>query len=133
MGKMLWKDEYSVGNKLLDAQHRRLIELVNRLDGDEPLDRVLEELARYADTHFRDEERLLEAVDYPGLDQQRIQHTAFRAWLDRNLDTYRSDGEASVTNRDLHVYLSVWIANHLMVYDAAFKPWLEKQAASPRH
>lgn len=127
MGTMIWKDEYSVGNELLDAQHRRLLDLVNRLDGDEPLGRVLEELAGYADTHFRDEENLIEAAGYPGLTQQKNQHKAFRAWLDRTLNSCRSDGEASVTRRDLYAYLSVWIANHPMVYDAAFTPWLEKQ------
>jgi hemerythrin-like metal-binding protein len=130
MGKMVWKDEYSVGNELLDAQHRGLLDLVNRLDGDEPLDRVLKELAGYADTHFRDEERLIEAAGFPDLAQQKTQHNAFRAWLDHNLNSYRSGGAASVARRDLYAYLSVWIANHLMVYDAAFKPWLEKPAAS---
>lgn len=127
MGTMVWKDEYSVGNELLDAQHRGLIDLVNRLDGGEPLDRMLEELTLFAGTHFRDEERLLEAAGYPDLVQQKKQHKAFQAWLDRNLDTCRSGGEASVARRDLYAYLSVWIANHLMVYDAAFTPWLEKQ------
>lgn len=127
MGTMVWKDEYSVGNELLDAQHRGLIDLVNRLDGDEPLGRVLEELAGYAEMHFRDEEDLVEAAGYPGLTQQKNQHKAFQAWLDRTLNSCRSGGEASVARRDLYAYLSIWIANHLMVYDAAFTPWLEKQ------
>ena len=130
MGNMVWKDEYGVGSELLDAQHRGLIELVNRLDGDEPLDRVLEELARYAGKHFRDEERLLKAVDYPGLAQQRNHHKAFRAWLDRARGTDRSGGGQSGTRRDLHAYLRVWIANHLLVQDAAFKSWLQEPAAS---
>lgn len=124
MGKMIWKAEYSVGNELLDTQHRKLIEVVNSLDGAEPLERLLEELARYVEVHFRDEERLLEAAGYPDTAQQKFQHKAFQAWLDRTRDTYRSGGELSVARRDLHAYLRVWIANHLQVYDAAFKPWL---------
>ncbi len=127
---MVWKDDYSVGNELLDAQHRGLIELVNRLDSDEPLDRVLEELARYAREHFRDEERLLKAAGYPGIVQQRNQHKAFRVWLDRTRGTERSGGASSGTRRDLHAYLCVWIANHMLVQDAAFKSWLEKRSAS---
>ena len=126
MAKMIWKDEYSVGNELLDAQHQGLLDLVNRLDGDEPLDRLLVELAGYAEKHFRDEEDLIEAAGYPDLIQQKNQHKAFQAWLDRTLGAYRAGGAASVARRDLYAYLSVWIANHLLVYDAAFKPWLEE-------
>lgn len=126
MGRMVWKDDYSVGNAVLDSQHRELMELVNRLDGDEPLSLLLEELARYAAIHFRTEEKLLQAVGYPDLDQQKFQHKAFRAWLDRTLADWDSGGERLVASRDLKAYLRVWIANHLQVYDAAFKPWLKK-------
>lgn len=126
MAKMIWKDEYSVGNELLDAQHRGLLELVNKLDSGEPLDRVLEELAGYAEVHFRDEESVLEATDYPDLAQHKNQHNLFRAWLDRTRGAYRAGGGHAVTRRDLRAYLSVWIANHLLVYDAGFKSWLEK-------
>lgn len=128
MANMVWKDEYSVGNEYLDAQHRGLIELTNRLDGDEPLDRLLKELVHYAGTHFHDEERLLEAVNYPGLAEQRSQHKAFRTWLDGISGAHPSGDGSSAARRDLHAYLRVWIANHLLVYDAAFKSWLDESA-----
>ena len=31
-----------------------------------------------------------------------------------------------MSRRDLHAYLRVWIANHMLVQDAAFKSWLEE-------
>jgi hemerythrin len=125
MGNMVWKEEYSVGNALLDEQHRRLIELVNRVDGDEPLDDILVALQNYAEEHFRDEERLLESVGYPDLDKQQHQHGAFSAWLDRLHRQHREEGDSAVTRHDLQRYLRVWLANHLLVYDMAFKSWLE--------
>ena len=124
MAKMVWKDEYSVGNKMLDTQHRQLIDLVNRLDGNEALDRVLEDLAHYADAHFRDEESLLEAANYPDLDQHRTQHRAFSAWLNWILEQHRSKVDSIAIRGDLQTYLRVWIANHLLVFDMAFKRWL---------
>jgi hemerythrin-like metal-binding protein len=122
---MIWKEEYSVGNDLLDAQHRRLIELVNRVDGEESLDDILAELERYAEEHFRDEERLLESVGYPDLDKQQHQHAAFSSWLERLHREHREDGGGAVTRHDLQRYLRVWLANHLLVYDMAFKSWLK--------
>lgn len=124
MAKMVWKDEYSVGNKMLDTQHQQLLDLVNRLDGNEALDRVLEDLAHYADAHFRDEESLLEAVSYPDLDQHRTQHRAFSAWLNWILEQHRSKVDPIAIRGDLQVYLRIWIANHLLVFDMAFKRWL---------
>ena len=125
MGNMVWKEEFSVGNAMLDEQHRRLVELVNRVDGGEPLDDILAALQDYAEKHFRDEERLLESVGYPDLDKQQHQHGAFTAWLDRLYREHCEEGDSAVTRHDLQRYLRVWLANHLLVYDMAFKSWLE--------
>ena len=57
MAQMEWKDAYSVGNELLDSQHKQLIELVNQLTGEVPLSDVLEGLRRSADTPLRVDSR----------------------------------------------------------------------------
>ena len=36
MAILKWKDSYSVGIKSLDQQHRRLLELINKLSGIDP-------------------------------------------------------------------------------------------------
>ena len=33
MGNMVWREAYSVGNAMLDEQHRGLLDLVNRIEG----------------------------------------------------------------------------------------------------
>jgi hemerythrin-like metal-binding protein len=125
MALMAWKDAYSVGNALLDSQHKQLIELVNDVNGDADLGEVLDGLRRYGDAHFRAEESLLEAARYPDLEQHRKHHEAFRAWLAEVIAARRSGGDAAVARRDVHHYLSIWLANHLLVADKAFEPWLD--------
>ena len=125
MALMVWKDAYSVGNALLDSQHKQLIDLVNELNGDAELAAVLAGLQRYGDVHFRAEESLLEAVGYPDLEQHRKYHQAFRDWLEGVVEAHRSGGDAAVARQDIHNYLCVWLANHLLVYDKAFEPWLD--------
>ncbi len=132
MALMVWKDAYSVGNEELDSQHRQLIELVNRLDGKADLAEVLDGLSHYAETHFRTEEGLLEIVDYPDLEEHRKYHAAFRSWLDGVIATHRSGGDTAVARRDVHHYLCVWLANHLLVHDQAFVPWLGRSGGCRR-
>jgi hemerythrin-like metal-binding protein len=125
MALMVWKDDYSVGNELLDGQHKRLIDLVNDVNGDADLGDVLAGLREYGEAHFKAEESLLEAANYPDLELHRQHHDAFRAWLAEVVAARRSGGDAAVARRDVYHYLSVWLANHLLVADKAFAPWLE--------
>lgn len=128
MARMVWKDAYSVGNEVLDNQHKQLIELVNRLGSGADLAEVLDGLRRYGDTHFRTEESLLEASGYPGLEEHRKFHDAFRSWLDGVMKAYRPSGEDAAVRRDIHHYLCVWLANHLLVQDQAFTAWVAEPA-----
>lgn len=125
MATMQWKDEYSVGNELLDGQHRRLIELVDALGGDADLGEVLDGLRQYGDAHFRAEEDLLQTTDYPDLEKHRSYHDAFRTWLEDVAEAHRSGGTGAPAREDVQSYLRVWLANHLLVYDKAFEPYLK--------
>jgi len=125
MASMVWKDEYSVGNELLDSQHRRLIELVDALGGDADLGEVLDGLRKYGSEHFRAEEALLETTNYPDLEKHRSYHDAFRIWLDDVAEAHRSGGDLAPARGDIQSYLRVWLANHLLVYDKAFESYLK--------
>jgi len=125
MASMEWKDEYSVGNDLLDSQHRQLIELVGALGGSADLGEVLDGLRRYGEAHFHTEEELLEAAHYPELERHRHYHNAFRTWINETAEAYKAGGASAPARGDVESYLRVWLANHLLVYDKAFEPWLK--------
>ncbi len=78
---IVWKDEYLTGNALVDREHRELVDLVNLLSaaaaGEESgsaFEDCFSALNRYVKQHFKDEEDLLDAVDSPHLERQRVQH-----------------------------------------------------------
>ena len=125
MARMVWKDAYSVGNEVLDSQHKELIELVNEVNGDADLAEVLEGLRHYREVHFRTEEDLLQAADYPDLEEHRKFHDAFRSWLDGVMAAHRTGHDDDAVRWNVHHYLCVWLANHLLVHDKAFAPWLK--------
>ncbi len=67
-----WKGYYSVGNEALDAQHKTLLSLINRLydsiekgTEEELMQPVFEQLIEYAKVHFVQEEELMEGADIP--------------------------------------------------------------------
>ena len=64
-----WRDQLSVGNDLIDSDHKHLIEVTNRAElslkaGNRvALASVLQELSGYAKSHFDREELISQAVD----------------------------------------------------------------------
>lgn len=129
MADSRWNDELLTGDAMVDEQHRTLFEMVERFadaldaggDGEAVADTLYEVLV-YAEDHFRDEEALMERIDYPGLESQRRMHAAFaadakdmaRAFIERH----------SVTGPVLLDYLTDWLDNHVRTQDMALARFL---------
>ena len=78
---VIWKDDYSVNNELLDTQHKQIINMLNNLynaikENIEPqlLDSIIEGLIEYTRTHFRDEEKIMQAHEFPEYEKHRNMH-----------------------------------------------------------
>jgi hemerythrin len=130
-----WREQFSVGNDLIDSDHQYLIEIINRAEvclssnNRVTLTEVLSELARYAKTHFEREELVAKAVSYPQADRLHQSHTR----LDEALDKFQQEiGDtwtpAAVTQ--FTAFLRDWLINHVIKEDMLMKPWLTRH--SPR-
>ena len=125
-----WKDSYSVGNPILDAQHRSLLALceraaacmsnISRESLDEAHD-VLNDLADYMRLHFQTEERYLRASNYPGLDQQIIEHRDFEESL---TDFLISVGRGVVDKPALSQFLNLLWSSHILGTDASYRGYV---------
>ena len=86
MEPIQWSEKFSVGVKELDEQHHQLVKMLNRLIStrestdthSETISDVLQEMTQYAQKHFKTEESLLKQYGYPGLEQQKEEHHAYR-------------------------------------------------------
>ena len=98
MADLEWKESYSVGIEQFDADHKKLIEIINRVvKADEaggPVQWVLQELDNYARDHFQAEEERMTAAGYPGLEEYRKEHMAFHEWLENIKVTLSLDPES---------------------------------------
>ena len=145
MGYFHWTEAMSVGVPALDADHKCLVRTINvlrELDREEgsqaTVESVLDSLKLYGRTHFKREERVMDAVRFPGGAFHRAEHQNFV----RHIEFLRSrfaSGETEPT-RELFDYLTGWLRHHILIQDMAYKPYVSnvsvaesvaKEAAPP--
>ena len=73
------------GNEMIDAQHKELIDKINKLldSCETSKDKVvavktLDYLADYTEFHFGEEEKLQEEISYPGIKEHKAKHEELR-------------------------------------------------------
>lgn len=126
-----WCDSMSVGVALLDSDHQALINLINRLheyleceEDQAVLDEVFDKLVTYIDYHFRREEKVMEACEYPLVDGHREEHLRFTQEVRYNRDRYVRDGDAKI-GQDLLDFLKNWLTHHILIQDMDYKSFVE--------
>jgi hemerythrin-like metal-binding protein len=126
-----WSEKFSVGVKELDEQHQQLIKLLNLLIStqgtantrSETISDTLMAMTRYAQAHFQAEESLMEAYDYPGLEEQKIQHRDFRKkTVSFSTATYYGIDQVPEA---LLQYLVEWWVHHILEDDMAYRSFFK--------
>lgn len=131
MPYMEWTDSLTVHVPTMDAQHVKLVGMINELydamregKGGQQVVTVLGELADYTHTHFAAEERLMRQVEYPDLER----HLTVHKGLLKKVDTLRAEAEAATTGsaaamRTLE-FLKTWLVEHIMRVDHRYGDYM---------
>jgi hemerythrin-like metal-binding protein len=124
MAFLLWKEQYSVGIKLFDDQHKQLFELINGLvgslkkeKGDQGFEKAVNGLIDYTNEHFHTEEMYMRRYNYPGVEEHVRAHdvlTARVAEFRKNLLDQKADPDG------LMRFLMDWLVNHIMGTDKKY-------------
>jgi hemerythrin len=136
MNKIVWTEQYSIGVKKIDEQHREFFSIVNELiqaEGStapsEFLQEVLFRVSGYAAYHFRTEEQIMNEYRYPGYASQVSEHAEF------GIKTARFCADAIAGKNGLLAemleYLTDWLTTHILNSDAKFRDFLVNQGFSP--
>lgn len=111
-------DEYGVGIKEIDDQHKKLIELIRRLlksicynKGDNRTVKVIDELIEYADVHFSLEEKYFRKFNYEFAKEHVKEHSRFREKMVELRESCSRDRSGTIF--EAVNYLGHWFANHL--------------------
>jgi hemerythrin len=119
-----WSSTIEVGVPAIDAQHRQLFELAASFRGNGDQIRVLKSLAmltEYVKVHLHEEEELMAACHYSGLEAHRRLHTEFRRMLYELLENAKQMTLDEIADEVMFL-INGWFYNHILVADFAYMP-----------
>jgi hemerythrin len=131
MALLIWNNKFSVGIPSIDSQHMVLFESLNDLhtammkgNAQAVTKTLLRNLVAYTHDHFRSEEAMMAAAQYPGLAAHRAKHNA----LTRQVEDYAARYEKGEITLNIHLlnFLRDWLTTHIQVEDNEYGPWVKE-------
>lgn len=130
---LLWTKQLSVGNEILDAEHKKLIGLTNSIeyaikarDGFALL-QIFKQIMDCAHDHFANEERFAQAVNFSfeqhRLDHQHLQQELHNTW--NELYIKRGMWWSEYVMDYYPEFLRKWLIEHITNEDMLMKPALQ--------
>jgi hemerythrin len=126
---MKWTEQLSVKVGLFDDEHKKLVDLINKLfdamerrEGHSALGAILNELTDYTVTHFHHEEEAMKKYNFPGFDAHKKEHENF---VSKVADTKKKYEEGSIMlTIPLIDFLTTWIKEHILKSDMGYSTFL---------
>ncbi len=122
MTQLQWNDAMSIGVPEIDGQHKKLIDIINRIEHSiaegtaaKEIGLILKELVDYSNLHFQTEEAFMKSINYGGLAHQIKLHEGFRNKLVGYLMRLRRDEKVSAY--EILYFLKSWTVDHMLVED----------------
>ncbi|MDR2135410.1 MAG: bacteriohemerythrin [Treponema sp.] len=128
-----WHDSYSVGIRLVDDQHKELINLTNRLHEASVLGwdkskvafmSAIRAAVDYVGYHFSTEEKIMKRVNYPDYKNHKKEHADFVKEVLRQVQDFQAGQKVSAN--DFVVFLKEWVLAHIAVCDKKMGIYLVK-------
>jgi hemerythrin len=130
-----WSNALSCGVKIIDDQHKGLVDLVNEMfnhvtgNQTQELDyfnRVIHETVNYVKVHFATEEKIMIATKYPGYADHKKEHDIFVLNVVENIKDYQAGKRLTLSS--FTKYLKEWILSHIAVMDKGYFEHFKKIA-----
>ena len=123
MQRIEWSDEYELGIDVIDAQHQRIVDYINRLvDLGDNADRrkiaeILDNLIDYTFSHFAFEESLMEEAGYEFIYVHQNTHEAFTRRLQELYERFKNGEDVGL---ELGEMLQTWLFDHILSDDRSY-------------
>jgi len=125
----IWNDSYNTGIASIDAQHKKLVEILNQLfsamekgQAREILGKLLDELIQYTVTHFATEEKYFKLYGYTESITHKMEHDALTKKA-VELQTQYKAGKMVMTTQVAN-FLKEWLSGHILGSDKKYVPFL---------
>ncbi|NOU20085.1 MAG: hemerythrin family protein [Bacteroidales bacterium] len=135
MSKILinWTDTYSIGYSEIDNQHKKLVEMINVLYNafsqgavENVIRDILDEMIKYTDYHFKNEEKYFEKYAYSDAQEHIKQHEEF---VLKVTDFYQEYNRGSETlTYDIMHFLRDWLLEHIKDSDRKYSSEFQEKS-----
>ena len=132
---VVWSERYSMGIKIVDDQHKGLLNFVNELfnhaTGDEHAEReyfksVIQQAVKYIKVHFDTEEKLMTKTNFPGYPEHKKIHDEFTMTVVKSVKDF--EGGKRLVLEKFAYFLKDWVLTHVAVEDVKYADYFRKIA-----
>jgi len=130
-----WRKQMSVGNLIIDLDHRYLLSLVNQVEyalrhpeESDHLQMALDQLSEYAREHFAREEKLQLRIQFRGYMPHKLAHQGLLERLDKIIAEVLSEKDPErlrSRQEEIVPLLRDWLLDHVLKEDMKMKADLE--------
>jgi hemerythrin len=125
--RVKWSESYALGIKLIDDQHKALIDIVNDIfshasgrerEEHEYFREVIKQAVDYIKFHFATEEKVMKSTKYKSYDAHKKNHEEFILKVLSTAKDYESGKRLTLTN--FGYFLKDWVLSHIAVMDKKY-------------
>ena len=134
MALLSWSTQYSIGNDLIDTEHKELFRLVNAFHDNwqeqhsqQSIAVLLNQLIAYAEMHFQHEETIMLDAEFPKLAEHQKIHEAMVETIFR----LRQSFEEHHNHLEMNTlrFIKAWLLEHIIQNDYLFRDFLSRRKA----
>ena len=122
-----WNPLYDTKHKIIDEQHRELVNIINdlylstidhKVNKNEAFIKAAKRCIEYADYHFKTEEKIMDIINYSDSKNHKVMHKSFYDEVVNQIKSYQ-EGQPFIANKLLK-YLKDWLLEHIAFRDKIF-------------
>ena len=127
-----WHDQYLIGERSIDEQHKQLFKLVNEfhshwvlLHDPKEIVTVLNQLIQYGEYHFATEEAIMAKEGYPKLEHHQEDHEKLVKIVFLLNEEFAEKHELAAN--DVQKFCKHWLVDHIIYADYEFRDFLAQK------
>ena len=131
MGFLQWEQKYEFGIPEVDEQHKKWLSILNKFydsmgngDLNNKMKSLVAEALDYTVYHFNEEEKLMEKMKFPHLNEQKRMHKEIVNMLSafkKDIENKKTIISMSITNE-----MKKWFKEHILLEDMKYAEYYKK-------
>ena len=127
-----WSDELELGIPEIDKQHKELVDMLNEFYTElekgakkEAVEHFLKNLEEYLNYHLDYEEKFMEKIGFPDLENHKKTHNMFKKFYKEEVEKYLKGDKKAL--RELVAFTYSWLFSHIVKSDKKYLKFLKEK------